>query len=69
LDQAQANDRKPEAGERSGLLVGWVRQREDVGALWRVTGELMEEIADWGERSRSAASLARCYSVSFAIKS
>jgi hypothetical protein len=46
LDQAQANDRKPEAGERSGLLVGWVRQREDVGALWRVTGELMEEIAD-----------------------
>ncbi len=36
------------------------------GAL---TGDLMEEVADGGERSRSAASLARCYSVSFAIKS
>jgi hypothetical protein len=49
--------------------VGWVRQREDVGALWRVTEELMEVIVDGGERSRSAASVARRYSVSFAIKS
>jgi hypothetical protein len=51
------------------MPVGWVRQREDGGALWRVTGESMEEIADGGERSRSATSLVRRYSVSFAIKS
>ena len=28
------------------MPVGWVRQREDGRVLWRVTGELMEEIAD-----------------------
>ena len=27
-------------------MVGWVRRREDGRVLWRVTGELMEEIAD-----------------------